>query len=44
MADGSSVLGEKAKELGLIDEIGGYLEVKKYIEEKIGETPDVCWY
>jgi len=44
VADGSSVLGEKAKELGLIDEIGGYLEVKKYIEEKIGETPDVCWY
>lgn len=44
IADGSSVLGEKAKELGLIDEIGGYLEVKKYVEEKIGESPDVCWY
>jgi ClpP class serine protease len=43
MADGSSVLGEKAKELGLIDEIGGYLEVIKYIEEKIGTKADVCW-
>lgn len=43
MADGSSVLGEKAKELGLIDEIGGYLEVIKYIEEKIGTEADVCW-
>lgn len=44
IADGSSVLGLKAKELGLIDEIGGYLDAKKYVEEKIGETADVCWY
>lgn len=44
IADGSSVLGSKAKELGLIDEIGGYLDAKKYVEEKIGETADVCWY
>ncbi len=43
IADGSSVLGEKAKELGLIDEIGGFLEVKKYVEEKIGEKADICW-
>ena len=43
IADGSSVLGEKAKELGLIDEIGGFLDVKKYVEEKIGEKADVCW-
>lgn len=43
IADGSSVLGEKAKELGLIDEIGGFLEVKKYVEEKIGEEADICW-
>jgi protease-4 len=43
IADGSSVLGEKAKELGLIDEIGGYNEARKYIEEKIGEKVEVCW-
>src|SRR3989344_219933 len=41
IADGSSILGERAKELGLIDSIGGYTEVKNYIEEKIGEKPEV---
>lgn len=43
IADGSSVLGEAARELGLIDEIGGYLEVREYIEEIIGEESTVCW-
>lgn len=43
IADGSSVLGQKGKELGLIDEIGGYNEVKKYLEEQIGEKVEVCW-
>jgi protease-4 len=43
-ADGSTVLGDKAKELGLIDEIGGMNEAKKYIEEQIGEKPIVCVY
>jgi protease-4 len=42
-ADGSSVLGDKAKELGLIDEIGGINEVEKYLEEKMGEKPEICW-
>lgn len=42
-ADGSSVLGEKAKELGLIDEIGGINEVEVYIGEIIGERPEICW-
>lgn len=42
-ADGSTVLGEKAKSLGLIDEIGGINEVEKYLEETIGEKPEVCW-
>lgn len=42
-ADGSTVLGEKAKELGLIDEIGGIDEVKKYLEGQIGEEPNICW-
>lgn len=43
IADGSSVLGEKAKELGLIDEIGSLPEVEKYLSEKIGEKADICW-
>jgi protease-4 len=42
-ADGSSVLGEKAKEIGLIDEIGGIYEVEKYLKEKIGEKAEICW-
>jgi len=42
-ADGSTVMGEKAKELGMIDEIGGINEVEKYLEPIIGEKPEVCW-
>jgi signal peptide peptidase SppA len=42
-SDGSTVLGEQAKSLGMIDEIGGLKEVQKYLEEKIGEKPEVCW-
>ncbi|MDP3988075.1 MAG: signal peptide peptidase SppA [Candidatus Levybacteria bacterium] len=42
-ADGSTVLGEKAKSLGLIDEIGGMGEVEKYLEKTIGEKPEICW-
>ncbi len=43
VADGASVLGEKAKELGLIDEIGGMPEALKYLEETTGEELEVCW-
>ena len=42
-ADGSTVLGEKQKELGLIDEIGGINEVETYLEETMGEKPEICW-
>lgn len=42
-ADGSTVLGERAKELGLIDEIGGIIEIEKYLENQIGEKPEICW-
>lgn len=42
-ADGSSVLGDKAKELGLIDEIGGINEVQDYLKEQLGEEPNICW-
>ena len=43
-ADGSTVMGERAKELGMIDEIGGINEVEKYLEPIIGEKPEVCWH
>ncbi len=44
IADGSSVLGKKAKELGLIDEVGGIAEAEAYLEKAIGEKPEVCWW
>jgi protease-4 len=43
IADGSSVLGERAKELGLIDEIGDYSDAGMYLEELVGESTSVCW-
>lgn len=43
IADGSTVLGEEAKSLGLIDEIGGLYDVENYLETKIGEKPNICW-
>jgi protease-4 len=43
IADGSSVLGDKAKELKLIDEIGGLSDAKNYIEKMINEKPEICW-
>lgn len=43
MADGSTMLGEMALENGLIDAIGGYPEIKAYLEEIIGERPEICW-
>lgn len=44
IADGSSVLGDRAKELRLIDDIGGIREAEEYLEGIIGEKPEVCWY
>ena len=44
IADGSSVLGDKAKSLNLIDQIGGWPEAENYIEQQIGEKPEICWY
>lgn len=42
-SDGSTVLGEKAKSLGLIDEIGGIGEIESYLEKTFGEKPEICW-
>lgn len=43
LADGSSVLGEEAKQAGLIDEIGGINEVEKYLADVVGEEVRTCW-
>lgn len=42
-ADGSTVLGAKAIELGLIDDIGGMDEAEKYIEGITKEESVICW-
>lgn len=42
-ADGSTVLGARAKELGLIDEIGSIYDVEKYLESTLAEPPQICW-
>ncbi|KKT86671.1 MAG: Signal peptide peptidase SppA, 36K type [Microgenomates group bacterium GW2011_GWA1_Microgenomates_45_10] len=43
LADGSSMLGTMALQNKLIDKIGGQTEVKRYLKEKIGEDPEICW-
>jgi len=42
-ADGSTWLGAKAKEIGLIDEIGSLIDVERYIEQETNEKPEICW-
>lgn len=43
LADGSTMLGEMAKENKLIDEIGGIYEVLDYIEANYDIDPVICW-
>lgn len=43
IADGSTVLGARALELGLIDQIGGYAETNQYLEKTIGKKAEICW-
>lgn len=44
IADGSSVLGERAKELHLVDDIGGIREAEIYLENVTSAKSEVCWY
>ena len=44
IATGQFFIGAEAKELGLVDELGGREEVIAYVEEKIGEEPDFTSY
>ncbi len=43
IADGSSMLGQQAKNLGLIDEIGSWTQAEHYLQEQIGEEVQMCW-
>ncbi|HJN62959.1 MAG TPA: hypothetical protein QGH03_01875 [Candidatus Paceibacterota bacterium] len=44
LADGSSMLGEMALEKGLIDQVGSYKDVEKYLEDELGiKDPAICW-
>lgn len=44
IADGSTVLGGRAKELHLIDSIGTFSDVRAYIQDTLHvESPSMCW-
>jgi signal peptide peptidase SppA len=43
LADGSSIMGEVALKEGLVDKIGIYSDVEKFVANKIGEEVNVCW-
>ena len=44
IANGLTYVGIDALKYGLIDEIGDMTTVTKYLEDKIGEKANVCWY
>ena len=44
LADGSTMLGQAAKDNGLIDEIGDIYDVKEWIREELGIEPIICNY
>lgn len=43
VADGSDMTGSRAKDVGLIDEIGDRATVLKYLTTKVGDNITVCW-
>ncbi len=44
LADGSSMMGEAALKNGLIDQIGSLSDVIIFLEDKIREPVNICWY
>lgn len=44
LADGSSMLGKRAKDSGLIDEIGDTYSAKEWINERLNIYPKICVY
>lgn len=43
LADGSSLPGALALKAGLIDRLGGYDDVQKYLSELLTEEAEICW-
>lgn len=43
LADGSSLPGTLALKAGLIDRLGGYDDVQKYLSELLTEEAEICW-
>lgn len=42
LADGSTMTGSRALDVGLVDTICGIEEARRYVEEKIGENDVLC--
>lgn len=42
LADGSWMLGGKAKEVGLVDEVGDHVDVARYLAQTLGEEAVFC--
>jgi signal peptide peptidase SppA len=43
LADGSSMLGQMAKDNGLIDQVGGIYDVQNYLNQKLKTDIKICW-
>jgi len=43
LADGSSMLGQMAKDNGLIDQVGGIYDVEAYLQKQIKTNANICW-
>jgi signal peptide peptidase SppA len=43
LADGSSMLGQMAKENGLIDKVGNIYDAESYLQKQIKTNINICW-
>ena len=43
LADGTSMIGQKALDAGLIDYLGDEFAVEQYLKDKLGEEVSICW-
>jgi ClpP class serine protease len=43
LADGSSMLGQMAKENGLIDKVGNIYDAESYLQKQIKTKVNICW-
>jgi len=43
LADGSSMLGQMAKDNGLIDQVGGIYDAEVYLKKQIKTNVNICW-